>query len=658
MNMQVLDARGDLGAGYKVDVSRGGRIGRVSSEWFERPEDERFLSLDALARMVRGRAERTRTRVVESALSHFEASGTDSERLSLMLPGAEAPVAPTHWSFGYLATLVGAPSANLRQLPAAPARINLQYRLTSHRAEQIKTMEIEGDRVELRAVTGPDSGRIFDHELVEAVQRIAGNGTGDTRWKVPGGLDWSTGTYNPRVDITRDTTTLYASDRDVFLFLVDDLNPIEVGKLADGSPDLYFRGFYCWNSEVGAKTLGMASFYLGAVCQNRNLWGVEDFGGDHHPAFQARRLPLRPRGATGAHELRQLLACAVSQRHPDPPRARRREERRGSHRLSAQARLLPCRERADHRHGAGRGRQAAGDDLRLRAGHHRGRPAPSPIRTKSLQLQVEAENWWIGKIKGHITDKGLDRYEGQMIDGVYVIHNGMINAAHLAGPDNLSKWLESGGKFNPDDGHTSIRDYMLLGTKQELGSAGAVPTEPGEELAEDDMVMPLPDGYVVMDEDGAVGRQTAHGPVPVTQAELDAARLNWLGAVKEAVDNIMGGFVSLVGWLPEGIRPDEWIAWQMADIAEREKAIKASNPDAVTAGDVATLLARWLSVPASWGRPGSPSLRSSSGALLRPRRRRPRPTECSASSTTRRISSTGSMPRRWLRLRLGSRVVE
>jgi hypothetical protein len=99
----------------------------------------------------------------------------------------------------------------------------------------------------------------------------------DTRWKVPGVLDWSTGVYNPRVDITQDATTLYASDRDVFPFLVDDLNPIEAGKLPDGSPDLYFRGFYCGNSEVGAKTLCMASFYLRAVCQNRNLRGVEDF---------------------------------------------------------------------------------------------------------------------------------------------------------------------------------------------------------------------------------------------------------------------------------------------------------------------------------------------------------------------------------------------
>jgi len=277
MNMQVLDARRDASAGYKVDVSRGERVGRVSSEWFSRPDDERFLSLNDLAAAVRGRSERSRTRVVETTLIHVEANRTDPERLALVLPGADAPVTPTHWSFGQLASQIGAPGAYLRQLPASLAAITLQYGLTSHRAEQIKTLETENGRLELRAVTGPDYGRIYDYELVDAVQKIAGNGTGDTRWKVPGVLNWSTGVYNPRVDITRDTTTLYASDRDVFLFLVDDLNPIEAGRLPDGSPDLYFRGFYCWNSEVGAKTLGMASFYLRAVCQNRNLWGVEHF---------------------------------------------------------------------------------------------------------------------------------------------------------------------------------------------------------------------------------------------------------------------------------------------------------------------------------------------------------------------------------------------
>lgn len=275
--VEILDAARGRSGGYKVDVTRGDNVSRVSSEWFSRPDDERYLSLSDLFGAVRGRAERSRTRTLESAAIRVEASRDDVERLALMLPGSDMPVSPTHWSFGQLASLVGAPAAYLRQLPAPLAGINLQYGLTSHRAEQVKTLEAEDGRVELRAVTGPDYGRIFDHELVAAVQRIAGNGTGDTRWKVPGVLDWSTGIYNPHVDVTRDTTTLYASDRDIFLFLVDDQNPIEAGKLPDGSPDLFFRGFYCWNSEVGAKTLGIASFYLRAVCQNRNLWGVEDF---------------------------------------------------------------------------------------------------------------------------------------------------------------------------------------------------------------------------------------------------------------------------------------------------------------------------------------------------------------------------------------------
>ena len=276
-NLETQDGRRDASGGYKVDISRGERIGRVSSEWFSRPDDERYLSLSELYASVKGRAEHSRTRTVESAAIRVEAHRDDPENLALILPEADAPVAPTHWSFGQLASLVSAPAAYLRQLPAPLAGINLQYGLTSHRAEQIKTLETEDGRTELRAVTGPDYGRIYDHELVAAVQKIAGNGTGDTRWKVPGTLDWSSGVYNPMVDITKDTTTLYASDRDVFLFLVDDMNPIEAGKLPDGSPDLYFRGFYCWNSEVGAKTLGIASFYLRAVCQNRNLWGVEDF---------------------------------------------------------------------------------------------------------------------------------------------------------------------------------------------------------------------------------------------------------------------------------------------------------------------------------------------------------------------------------------------
>lgn len=277
--------------GFRVDVSRGERVGRVSSEWFSRPDDERYLSLTDLHDAVRRRAECAQARTVESRAVRVEASRDNAERLALMVPGRDEPVAPTHWSFGQLCSLVGAPSSYMRQLPAPLAAINLQHGLLSHRAELVKTLEANDGRVELRAVTGPGYGRIWDHELVAAVMKIAGNGTGDTRWKVPGVLDWNRMMHHPFVDITKDTTTLYASDRDVFLFLVDDTHPIEAGRLPDGSPDLYFRGFYCWNSEVGSKTLGIASFYLRAVCMNRNLWGVENFEeiSIRHSKFAAQR---------------------------------------------------------------------------------------------------------------------------------------------------------------------------------------------------------------------------------------------------------------------------------------------------------------------------------------------------------------------------------
>ena len=102
--------RRDASGGYKVDVSRGERVGRVSSEWFARPDDERYLSLNALTAAGRARSERSRTRVVETSAIEVQACRDNPERLTLVLPGAEVPVAPTHWSFGQLARMVGAPS--------------------------------------------------------------------------------------------------------------------------------------------------------------------------------------------------------------------------------------------------------------------------------------------------------------------------------------------------------------------------------------------------------------------------------------------------------------------------------------------------------------------------------------------------------------------
>jgi hypothetical protein len=98
-----------------------------------------------------------------------------------------------------------------------------------HRCEQVVTLEIEYGRIEPCRRLTQSWPYLRSRAGFAAVQRIAGKGTSDTRWKGPGMLDWSTGIYNPCVDITQDTTAPYASDRDVFLFLVDDPDPIEAG---------------------------------------------------------------------------------------------------------------------------------------------------------------------------------------------------------------------------------------------------------------------------------------------------------------------------------------------------------------------------------------------------------------------------------------------
>lgn len=51
---------------YRVDTSRGECVERVSSEWFSRAADERFLSLPDLHRSVKARAAFSRARVLES----------------------------------------------------------------------------------------------------------------------------------------------------------------------------------------------------------------------------------------------------------------------------------------------------------------------------------------------------------------------------------------------------------------------------------------------------------------------------------------------------------------------------------------------------------------------------------------------------------------
>lgn len=256
-------------ASFKVDTSKGQARNDLAKQWAIRPDDERFLNLTDLSDFVSNRTQVSREHTARLRSYRLSAIADGSIRLDT----DHASRLLSHWSFGQLAQRAGAPASYLRSLPNRLAVSCLLEGLV--RDDNDCKFYYTPD--EIRAVTSPSYGRIFDQDVVSAVRRIAGNGIGDEHWKIPGALDWSTMVYDPLVPVTKETTTLYASDRDVWMFLVDDLNPIEVGKTHDGHPDYLFRGFYVSNSEVGSGVLILAVFYLRGLCCNRIMWGVEDF---------------------------------------------------------------------------------------------------------------------------------------------------------------------------------------------------------------------------------------------------------------------------------------------------------------------------------------------------------------------------------------------
>jgi hypothetical protein len=275
MDTHIIDNTPVVGE-RRIDATRGSNNSRVSQEWFSRPADQRFTSISALMASLEARSVGMKEDVIDARDLRLVASKEDTRNLFLAPPDGGEPLGLTHHVFGQMCSLAGAPASYLREKPAFLTAVNLMDDLTVKR--DLNSMLYWNDKSRhARAFTSDGYGRIMDHTLGEAVQRIAGDGTGDTCWKIPGQIDWAKQTYNPYVSPTTESTTLYASDRDVFLFLVDDTHPIEIGKLDNGDPDYVFRGFYAWNSEVGSRSLGIATFMLRGVCMNRNLWGVEGF---------------------------------------------------------------------------------------------------------------------------------------------------------------------------------------------------------------------------------------------------------------------------------------------------------------------------------------------------------------------------------------------
>lgn len=243
-----------------------------SAQWMSRPADERYTSLLAMQKHFHQLREASREAVVSSRRLTIVPASDSSQQLQVFGPNGHG-YEPTHWSFGQLASLVKAPAGYLRSLPAPMAADCLNYGLKVARdIEDVGVLlhRMPDQAPALAAATGPKYGRIWNLGITrELVDQFGDGVTGDFR--VPG-------TFKSELtSVTKENTSLFASDRDMFVFLADQEHRIEIPNRRNGESGSLARGFFVGNSEVGAGTLFIATFLFDYMCSNRMIWGTKNY---------------------------------------------------------------------------------------------------------------------------------------------------------------------------------------------------------------------------------------------------------------------------------------------------------------------------------------------------------------------------------------------
>jgi hypothetical protein len=251
-------------------------------QWSTRPDDERFASLREMFDATKRYRDNARAATVPYSILRVE---TDDKDIKL-IGKAEMPATLTHYAFGQLARRIGAPAEYLRSLPATLAVQNLNHGLKKVGNDPENKAAIlfhQNGKLVTRAVTSESYDRVWDCEIVSRIMSdLVPEG-----WVVPPARPVRPGQKGTRRAVAADILPnqkdfglavkegdeiapagLYASDHDMFAFLVNMTDPV-----FDGAKFLN-RGVIVQNSEVGDKALKFKFFTFDNVCGNHIIWDV------------------------------------------------------------------------------------------------------------------------------------------------------------------------------------------------------------------------------------------------------------------------------------------------------------------------------------------------------------------------------------------------
>lgn len=230
----------------------------ANRQWMSRPADERFQSVTDLH--TAALAYKNDAARAEAPTTRLRVEAHDDDVYLMSANGMKIDL--TNWSFGQLAAVADAPASYLQRLPAELAAdcLNNGIRTAGDRdnlmlfrkERDAATRALSGMHT-LRALTSQRYTRIWNADITGRLLALEEQGP----WQpAPAAFDGSRG--------------LYLGDRDMFAFMVDNDRRIFESLPGGGLS----RGFFVSNSEVGAASFKITTFFYNYVCGNHMVWGA------------------------------------------------------------------------------------------------------------------------------------------------------------------------------------------------------------------------------------------------------------------------------------------------------------------------------------------------------------------------------------------------
>lgn len=262
---------------------------QASNQWSTRPVDETFESLEDMRNACHGYAQSAK--VVSGKWGDLRVEN-DSDHNMYLTGNRGIPAKFTHYSFGQLCRSLSAPADFIRDLSPTSASLVLNERLARQtelrKGEDAKLLLHSNGSYLVRAITSQVYDFTWNYKVLDRmVMPLLPYG-----WRVPPARPSPARENDPRARPATEADViphqedfglsvkvgdmiapagLYASDRDMFVFLVLPKDGLSIG------PRQLMRGLMIENTEVAdGRALTVRKFELDNVCGNHICWGAQD----------------------------------------------------------------------------------------------------------------------------------------------------------------------------------------------------------------------------------------------------------------------------------------------------------------------------------------------------------------------------------------------